>query len=81
MSLETTLADIVARLDQGRYPNEQAGFQGIVLRVLQELGWDIYDTTLAWPKSETGEGPLAFPFAKPRSVGSPPRTPFGQLRA
>ena len=40
MSLETTLADIIARLRQGRFPNEQAISQGIVLRVLQELGWD-----------------------------------------
>jgi hypothetical protein len=44
MSLETTLADIIARLRQGRFPNEQAVSQGIVLRVLQELGWDIYET-------------------------------------
>ena len=40
MSLETTLADIIVRLRQGRFPNEQAISQGIVLRVLQELGWD-----------------------------------------
>ena len=39
MSLETTLTDIIARLRQGRLPNEQAVSQGIVLRVLQELGW------------------------------------------
>jgi predicted type IV restriction endonuclease len=50
MSLETTLADIIAHLRQGRFPNEQAVSQAIVLRVLQELGWDIYDTTLVWPE-------------------------------
>jgi hypothetical protein len=38
MSLETTLPDITARLRQGRFPNEQAISQGIVLRILQELG-------------------------------------------
>lgn len=43
MSLETTLTDITARLRQGGFPNEQVISQGIVLRVLQELGWDIYD--------------------------------------
>jgi hypothetical protein len=42
MSLETTLTDIVARLRQGRFPNEQAISQGIVLRVLQELGRESY---------------------------------------
>ena len=40
MSLETTLADIIARLRQSRFPNEQANSQGIVLRVLQKLGCD-----------------------------------------
>jgi hypothetical protein len=36
MSLETTLTDIIARLRQGRFPNEQAVSQGIVLRALQQ---------------------------------------------
>ena len=60
MSLETTLTDIIARLRQGRFPNEQAISQGIVLRVLQELGWDIYDTTAVWPEFQTGEGRADF---------------------
>ena len=55
MSLESTLTDIIARLRQGRFPNEQAISQGIVLRVLQELGWDIYDPTAVWPEYQTGE--------------------------
>ena len=40
MSLETILTDLVARLRQGRLPNKQAISQGIVSRVLPELGWD-----------------------------------------
>jgi hypothetical protein len=40
MSLETTLADIIALLRQGWLPIEQAVSQGIVLRLLQELGRD-----------------------------------------
>jgi predicted type IV restriction endonuclease len=40
MSLETTITDIIARLRQGRFPNEQALSQGIILRVLQKLGWN-----------------------------------------
>jgi|GEM_PF-1625665 len=50
MPFQTTLTDIVARLRQGRFSNEQSISQGIVLRVLQELGWDIYDTTSVWPE-------------------------------
>lgn len=40
MSLEATLADIIARLRQSRFLNEPAISQGIVSRVLQELGWE-----------------------------------------
>jgi len=54
MFLEITLADIITRMRQGRFPNEQAGSQSIVLHVLQELGWDIYDTTSVCPKFLAG---------------------------
>jgi len=67
MSLETTITDIIARLRQGRFPNEQAISQGIVLRVLQELGWDIYDTTSVWPEFQTGEGRADFALCHPPS--------------
>ena len=67
MSLETTLADITIRLRQGRFPNEQAVSQGIVLRVLQELSWEIYDTTLVWPEYGTGEGRADFALCHPPS--------------
>ncbi|MCG3149143.1 MAG: hypothetical protein PCFJNLEI_02602 [Verrucomicrobiae bacterium] len=55
-TLESTLNDIIARLRQGRFQNEQAVSQGIVLPILRELGWDIFDTTLVWPEYQTGEG-------------------------
>jgi hypothetical protein len=69
MSLETTLADITARLRQGRFPNEQAIFVGIVLRVLPDLGWDPFDAASVWPEFQTGEGradcALCHPPTKP----------------
>ena len=46
MTLEATLADTIERLHQGRFANEQAISQGIVLRLLQELGWDIRPLSL-----------------------------------
>ena len=67
MSLETTLTDITARLRQGRFPNEQAISQGIVLRVLQELGWDTWDTNIVWPEYQTGEGRADFGLCHPPS--------------
>lgn len=67
MSLESTLTDIIARLRQGRFPNEQAISQGIVLRVLQELGWVTWDTALVWPEFQTGEGRVDFALCHPPS--------------
>ncbi len=67
MALETTLADIAARLRQGKFANEQAISQGIVLRVFQELGWDTWDTTVVWPEYQTGEGRADFALCHPPS--------------
>jgi predicted type IV restriction endonuclease len=67
MALETTLADIIARLRQGRFPNEQAISQGIVLRLLRELGWDTWDTAVVWPEYQTGEGRVDFALCHPPS--------------
>lgn len=65
MALENTLPDVVVRLRQGRFPNEQAVSQGIVLRILQDLGWDTWDTTIVWPEFQTGEGRSDFALCHP----------------
>jgi len=67
MALETTLSDITVRLRQGKFPNEQAISQGIILRVLQELGWDTWDTTVVWPEYQTGQGRADFALCHPPS--------------
>jgi hypothetical protein len=65
MALAETIAVITSRLQQGRYPNEQAILQGIVLRLLQELGWDVYDTNVIRPEFQTGEGRADFARCHP----------------
>jgi len=67
MSLETTISNITARLRRGKFPNEQAISQGIVLRVFQELGWDTWDTNVVWPEYQTGEGRADFALCHPPS--------------
>lgn len=67
MPLQTTLSDITARLRQGKFPNEQAISQGIVLRLFQELGWDSWDTNIVWPEYQTGEGRADFALCNPPS--------------
>jgi len=65
MALETTVSDIVSRLREGRIQNEQAISQGVVLRILQELGWNTWDTNLVWPEFRTGEGRADFALCHP----------------
>lgn len=65
MSLEVSIKDIVARLREGRFPNEQSISQGIVLRLLQECEWDTWDTKVVWPEYKTGEGRADFAICHP----------------
>ena len=67
MPLDTTLADITVRLRENGFPNEQAISQGIVLRLLRELGWDTYDTAVVWPEYQTGGGRADFALCHPPS--------------
>ena|SRR5712664_960615 len=67
MSIEDTLTDVVARLRQGKFPNEQAISQGVVLRILRDLGWDTWDTNVVWPEYQTGEGRADFALCHPPS--------------
>lgn len=67
MSLGPTLSDITNRLRKNGYPNEQAISQGVVLRLLRELGWDTYDPTVVWPEYQTGDGRADFALCHPRS--------------
>lgn len=67
MSIDITLSEITARLRQGRFPNEQAISQAVVLRILQSLGWDTWDTTVVWPEYQTGEGRADFALWHPPS--------------
>lgn len=43
-ALTQTTRDIRARLGRGEYPDEAKVSQGIVMRVLQDLGWPVFDT-------------------------------------
>ena len=67
MPLADTLSSIATALRQGRFPNEQAISQGVVLRVLQELGWDAWDTAIVWPEFQTGQGRADFALCHPPS--------------
>ena len=65
MGIEHTIEDIGRKLREGRFPNEQAISQGVVLRILSDLGWEVYDTTIVWPEYATGEGRVDFALCAP----------------
>jgi len=65
MQVERTIANIAQNLREGRFPNEQSISQGIVLRILSDLGWDVYDTNSVWPEYSTGEGRVDFALCAP----------------
>ena len=50
MALKEHIEDIRSGLETGRYPNEAAVSQGIVLRLLGALGWPTYDTQVVAPE-------------------------------
>ena len=66
MRLDSTIEDIAQNLRAGRFPNEQSISQGIVLRVLSDLCWEVYDTSIVWPEYSTGEGRVDFALCAPR---------------
>ncbi|MCY4214621.1 MAG: type I restriction enzyme HsdR N-terminal domain-containing protein, partial [Gammaproteobacteria bacterium] len=68
MALEDTIADIVRKLREGAFPNEQSVSQGIVLRVLSDLHWDVFEPSVVWPEYATADGGRAdFALCEPRS--------------
>jgi hypothetical protein len=59
MSIETTLKEIKSGLKKTRFKNKQLVFQGVVLPVLRELGWDIYDANIvAWQEYQARGEPV-----------------------
>src|SRR5687768_6588323 len=63
------IADIRENLKQGRYANEASVSQGIVLRLLHELGWPTFDTSVVSPEFRLGgtraDYALCHPARKP----------------
>lgn len=50
MGVEQEIEGIRAGIKAGRFSNEASVSQGIVLRLLNALGWPTYDTDAVWPE-------------------------------
>jgi predicted type IV restriction endonuclease len=67
MSLEADIQDIQNGLKIGRYGNEASVSQGIILRLLNRLGWQIFDSTHVWPEYALGGGRVDYALCCPPS--------------
>ena len=68
MALEDTIAAVVEKLRTGAFPNEQSVSQGIVLRILSDLHWDVFEPSVVWPEYATmGGGRADFALCEPRT--------------
>lgn len=69
MALKETIEAIIRNLQEGRYPNEQAISQGVVIRILSELQWDQWNPDQVWPEYSVGtrrvDFALCFPSRQP----------------
>lgn len=65
MTLQKRLADCANRLRGQQYANEQSISLGVVLPVLGELDWDVFDTEVVCPEFSTGEGRVDFALCDP----------------
>jgi len=63
--LQNRLVDIQKKLKNDAFTNEQSISVGIVLPVLQDLGWDIFQTDVVYPEYSTGEGRVDFALCEP----------------
>ncbi len=65
MPLEADIEDIQTGIRAGRYANEAAVSQGIILRILQSLGWQIFDSSFVVPEFPLGPGRVDYALCYP----------------
>ena len=65
MAIEQEIEAIRAGIKAGRFPNEASVSQGIVLRLLNALGWPAYDTDAVWPEYSLGGRRVDFALCNP----------------
>jgi hypothetical protein len=67
MALEQEISGIRDGIRANRFPNEASVSQGIVLRLLNALGWPAYDTQVVWPEYSLSGRRVDFALCHPTS--------------
>ena len=65
MPLNIDIEDIRNGLKAGRYKNEASVSQGIILRLLNSLGWQIFDSSHVSPEFAVGTGRVDYALCHP----------------
>lgn len=65
MELVTDIEEIQKGLRTGSFPNEASVSTGIVLRLLQALGWSVFEAQVVWPEYKAGNGRVDFALCHP----------------
>lgn len=65
MQLEATVADIARKLQEGNFPNRRSIYQGILLRFLGDLKWDVFDTNAISPEYLPDKGKVGCALCHP----------------
>ena len=65
MALAELLKRIQEDLRRGRFTSEAAVSQGVVLPLLHELGWPVFDTHVVWPEYSLEGGRVDFALCHP----------------
>ncbi len=61
--LASTIQNIAKGIAAGRFQSEAAISQGVVTRILAELGWDVYDTQVVTPQFPIGNSARKVDYA------------------
>jgi len=64
--LREMLSQIQDDLRRGRFISEAAVSQGVVLPLLHELAWPVFDTHMVWPEFPIPDGRVDFALCHPR---------------
>ena len=67
MTIELDISEIQGNIKAGKYVNEASVSQGIVLRLLSRLGWQIFDSAIVWPEYSVEGKRVDYALCHPRS--------------
>lgn len=67
MTLKEHIDDIGKRLKNNEFSSEQAVRQGIIDRLLLNLGWPTHDTKIVYPEYPVGDGKVDYALCHPSS--------------